>query len=114
MVAPGDLGRTEGLGVAYVYLEQVVWAGCVEAATGTQQSTLEMRRSGGRWHVGPPQGYANRRRILVEDPSTSERDHSPLRSGVCCPWPGCSPILEGTKMSGVHGDPDWVLSLCLW
>lgn len=114
MVAPGDLGRMEGLGAAFVHLDQIVWAGFVGADTGTQQSALEMRRSGGRWHVGPPQGYASSRRILLEDPRTFERDHSPLRSGVWCRWSGCGPILQGTEVSGVRGDPGWVLGLCLW
>lgn len=48
MVAPGDLGRTEGLGVDFVHLDQVVWAGFVGAAAGTQHSTLEIRMSGER------------------------------------------------------------------
>lgn len=73
--------------------------------------------SGRRWHVGPPQGYASPRRILPEVPSTSERDHSPLRSRVWCPWPGCSPISQGTGMRmGVSVGilTGWVISLCLW
>lgn len=105
---PGQNGGPWGW---FVHLARVVWAGFVGAATGTQQSTLEIRMAGGRWHVGPAQGYASPRRILPEVPSTSERDHSPLRSRVWCPWPGGSPVSQGTEISGVRRDPDWV---CAW
>lgn len=49
---------------------------------------------GGRWHVGPPQGYANHRRILLEDPSTSQEP-----TQVQCPRPiaRMQPCLTGCE-----------------
>lgn len=45
---------------------------------------------GGRWHVGPPQSYANRRRILLEDPSMSQEPTWEL-----CLLPRMQPRLTG-------------------